>query len=368
MHRFNQESDEIVRGRTRRGSRISNSSDSFSDVDSRMDDVEAEWTDDDDEKLRVAVILCKEKNWKKIAEQIPGKSPAQCMHRYKASLNPDTLKVKGRWTPEEDQMLADLVKEHGTKNWRFIASHLKGRLPKQCRERWCNQLDPHIRKDALTPKEWSLVRAAHEKLGNRWADIAKLIPGRTANHIKNQWNTMLRRMCVQQGRKRKRSSRGGSRDEDDLSLEDDFEGDADDVDMDCLSENDEHWESNDLSNDNEDSTSENSCANILMQSRVKEQDEEDSRPRKRQRLDTVIEETTTTTTTTTTAILPSPLDALIQVSMEELTGFEVKTQSVSQECNNMPLMHKQMFSMDFKPIFPLANYQSENVPDRKSVV
>lgn len=358
MPRFNQESDEIVRGRTRRGSRISNSSDCFSDEDSRMDDVEADWTEDDDEKLRVAVILCKEKNWKKIAEQIPGKTPAQCMHRYKASLNPDTLKVKGRWTPEEDQMLADLVKEHGTKNWRFIASHLKGRLPKQCRERWCNQLDPHIRKDALTPKEWSLVRAAHEKLGNRWADIAKLIPGRTANHIKNQWNTMLRRMCVQQGRKRKRSSRG-SQDEDDLSIE---EFDGDDMDVD-LSENDEHWESNELSGDNEESTSENSCANILMQSRVKEQDEEDSRPRKRQRLDTVIEETITTTTTTTT-ILPSALDALIQVSMEELTGFEVKSETVSQECNNMPIMHKQMFSMDFKPIFPLANYQSENVSQR----
>lgn len=255
-------------------------------------------------------------------------------------------------------MLADLVKEHGTKNWRFIASHLKGRLPKQCRERWCNQLDPHIRKDALTPKEWGLVRAAHEKLGNRWADIAKLIPGRTANHIKNQWNTMLRRMCVQQGRKRKRSSRG-SHDEDDLSLED-VEGE--DVDLE-LSENDEHWESNEMSNDNEESTSENSCANILMQSRVKEQDEEDSPPRKRQRLDTVIEETTTITTTTTT-ILPSALDALIQVSMEELTDFEVKSETVSQECNTMPLMHKQMFAMDFKPIFPLANYQSENVPQR----
>ena len=65
-----------------------------------MDDIDADWTEDDDEKLRVAVILCKEKNWKKIAEQIPGKTPAQCMHRYKASLNPDTLKVKGRWTPE----------------------------------------------------------------------------------------------------------------------------------------------------------------------------------------------------------------------------------------------------------------------------
>jgi len=353
MPRYNQDSDEIVRGRTRRGSRISNSSDSFSE-DTRMDDVEAEWTEDDDEKLRVAVILCKEKNWKKIAEQIPGKTPAQCMHRYKASLNPDTLKVKGRWTPEEDQMLADLVKEHGTKNWRFIASHLKGRLPKQCRERWCNQLDPQIRKDALTPKEWSLVRAAHEKLGNRWADIAKLIPGRTANHIKNQWNTMLRRMCVQQGRKRKRSSRGSREEDDDLSIGEDFE------DMDDLSENDDHWDSNDDVNENEDSTSENSCVNILMGSKVQEGDDEDSRPRKRQRLDTVIEETTTKTTTTMMTIYPSPLDALIQVSLEELD--EVK--HISQECNNTQTINKHSFAMDFKPMFPLANYQNDSVAQR----
>lgn len=89
--------------------------------------------------------------------------------------------------------MAELVKRHGTKNWRYIASHLRGRLPKQCRERWCNQLDPHIKKDGLTSEEWITVKRAHEVYGNRWAEIAKQVPGRTANHIKNQWNTMLRR-------------------------------------------------------------------------------------------------------------------------------------------------------------------------------
>lgn len=57
-------------------------------------------------------------------------------------------------------------------------------------------MDPGIKKDGLSPEEWKTVREAHEKYGNRWAEIAKLLPGRTANHVKNQWNTMLRRQSM----------------------------------------------------------------------------------------------------------------------------------------------------------------------------
>lgn len=73
------------------------------------------------------------KNWKKIAECLKNRTGVQCLHRWQKVLNPNL--VKGPWTPEEDKIIIELVNTYGAENWSMIASHLNGRIGKQCRER-----------------------------------------------------------------------------------------------------------------------------------------------------------------------------------------------------------------------------------------
>ncbi|XP_030531448.1 transcription factor MYB98-like [Rhodamnia argentea] len=95
---------------------------------------------------------------------------------------------KGQWTAEEDgNGFVSIQMKHA--GLIFVALYTKRSVI--------------LQKDTWSEEEDKILIQAHAEIGNKWSEIAKKLPSRTQNSIKNHWNAAKRRQYT----KRKRRSK-----------------------------------------------------------------------------------------------------------------------------------------------------------------
>ncbi|KAG9449394.1 hypothetical protein H6P81_009359 [Aristolochia fimbriata] len=153
--------------------------------------VNKDWTKDEDAQLRAVVGALGEDDWQLIASHLKGRTGRQCYERWLKTLHPSRKRV-GRWTVDEDKHLKAAVLIFGAKSWQKIAGFVPGRTQVQCRERWCNVLDPSLNLEAWTEEEDFKLKAAITQHGHCWSKVAALVPPRTDNQCRRRWKVLFR--------------------------------------------------------------------------------------------------------------------------------------------------------------------------------
>lgn len=145
------------------------------------------WSEHEDQVLRSAVHQWGENNFRHISEQVfhGSRTEVQCKTRWKKvscfqcldfireidahgifathtqfdskALQPGL--VKGHWTKEEDSIITESVAD-GNMKWSDIAKHLPGRIGDSVKERWVNVLDPEVKKGIWTQEEMRVLKQA----------------------------------------------------------------------------------------------------------------------------------------------------------------------------------------------------------------
>lgn len=100
---------------------------------------------------------------------------------------------RGQFTPMEDEKLIKLVERYGPKNWIKIGNKMRTRNGRSCRDRYQNYLRPGCLNKVWEEQEDEILMDLYRALGNQWAEIARMLPGRTGSSVKNRCKNILKR-------------------------------------------------------------------------------------------------------------------------------------------------------------------------------
>ena len=95
--------------------------------------------------------------------------------------------TKNHFTIQEDENLKRLVMQFGDSNWQLISSFMPGRSVRQCRERYIGYLSPNLTTLPWTPQEDSILIQKLKEIGPKWTLMVPYFNGRSDSNIKNRW-------------------------------------------------------------------------------------------------------------------------------------------------------------------------------------
>ena len=132
-------------------------------------------------------------DWDRIAETISPdglRKSKDCRKRWSNSLDPALR--KGKWTPEEDDLLVKAFEKFGSA-WLKVAQEIKGRTDDQCAKRYVEILDPKT-KDRLKPwteEEDLLLIKQVKRYGTKWRTICNAFESRPSLTCRNRWRKLV---------------------------------------------------------------------------------------------------------------------------------------------------------------------------------
>jgi len=182
---------DVYRGRRVNGSKTLLSPTVLSSIpDTKTARCAIQWTPEEDVAL-VEAVRKYGKVWMRVAAHVVTRNNVQCSQRWNKTMRPGV--VRGKWSPNEDAELMDALVEFAEDDevdWRHVASKVKGRSAKQCKERFQLKLDPALKRDEWTVEEDALLLVGFEQCNGRWTAIAKSLPGRREDAVKIRFRSL----------------------------------------------------------------------------------------------------------------------------------------------------------------------------------